>query len=537
MTIKTVLYLIVIVTWMLTLSACGSDIDEDSKRGEPFERVDVPDNAYFDGVIAEQAIRELGVLSEGNTPFFLAVGFLKPHLPFNAPAKYWDLYDPAAISLAAFDGMPSGAPKEAQHQWGELRNYRSIPEAPEPVSEDMARKLRHAYYAATSYVDAQIGKVLQALDDLDLARDTIVVLMGDHGWSLGEHGLWCKHSLFDVATHTPLIIRAPGIVPGVANGLVEFVDIYPTLLDMTGTPSPAHLQGTSMLGMLRDPASPGKEAVFPRWKMAENGRTDHYSYTEFRAQDGTLISNMLYDSINDSDETVNLAVEPEHYAECAADILFTFVNALAQTEANREYTTNGGWLYQGDHLREVRIVSAQLPIIYDFVQPWLKEGGTAYDLASGELRAFDFEAMQDVFRTYIWLALNHGLYDSNWPALESPGLVHNILGLDDAQERIDTLPYFLSKDTEHKFEHWSRGQPSLKRIAKKFRNPGDVWPESLGYSAHVASNLVYVMTLFDRLDPGLGLGKRYRTREQTTCPMQACISSASSAKLNRSKAA
>jgi iduronate 2-sulfatase len=310
-----------------------SDIDEDSKRGEPFERVDVSDNAYFDGMIAEQAIKELTALSEGNTPFFLAVGFLKPHLPFNAPAKYWNLYDPATISLAAFDEMPLGAPKQAQHQWGELRNYRTIPEAPEPLSEDMARKLRHGYYAATSYADAQLGKVLRALDDLDLARDTIVVLMGDHGWSLGEHGLWAKHSPFDVATHTPLIIRAPGIVPGAANGLVEFIDIYPTLLEMTGTPTPGHLQGTSMLGMLRDPASPGKEAVFPRWKMAENVRTDRYSYTEFRAKDDTLISHMLYDSVNDSAETVNLTDEPEHAVDVAR-----LQQLIAENMANR-----GGW--------------------------------------------------------------------------------------------------------------------------------------------------------------------------------------------------
>jgi hypothetical protein len=244
--------------------------------------------------------------------------------------------------------------------------------------------------------------------------------------------------------------------------------------------------------------SPPALVIFPREDPFADGRQDQATAITKGLQDGVDCGVLFY------------LTGHENYAQCAADILFTFINALAQTEPNRDYTTNGGWLYQGDHLREARIVSAQIPIIYDFVQPWLMEGGTAYDLASGALRAFDFEAMQGVFRTYIWLALNHGLYDSNWPTLESPGLVHNILALDDAQERADTLPYFLTRDTEHKFEHWSRGQPSLERIAQKFRNPGDVWPESLGYSVHVASTLVYVMTMFDRLDPGLGLGKRYR---------------------------
>ncbi len=310
-----------------------ADRDEDSKRGAPFERFDVPDNAYFDGMITEQAIRELKTLGENDAPFFLAVGFLKPHLPFNAPAKYWNLYDPATISLAEYDEMPTGAPKEAKHNWGELRSYRSIPEAPEPVSEDMARKLRHGYYAATSYVDAQLGKLLQALDDLELAGNTIVVLMGDHGWSLGEHGLWAKHSPFDVATHTPLIIRAPGGVTGEAEGLVEFIDIYPTLLAMTSTSPPGHLQGTSMLNMLKDPTSPGKKAVFPRWKSAENVRTERYSYTEFRTNDGMLVSHMLYDSVNDSDETVNLANEPEHAA-----VVTRLQQLIAENIADR-----GGW--------------------------------------------------------------------------------------------------------------------------------------------------------------------------------------------------
>ena len=310
-----------------------ADRDEDSKRGAPFERADVADNAYFDGMIAERAIEELTALSKKDTPFFLAVGFKKPHLPFNAPEKYWELYDPDAISLAAVDEMPAYAPQEAWHGSGELRQYRDIPDAPAPVSAETARALRHGYYAATSYADAQIGKVLEALDELELAKNTIVVLIGDHGWSLGEHGLWCKHSPFNVATHTPLIVRAPGVAPGEANGLVEFIDIYPTLLAVTGTPSPGHLQGRSIVDMLNDPESPGKRAVFPRFRLAENVRTDRYSYSEFRTEDGKLISRMLYDSVNDPDETVNLADEPGH----AEDVVMV-QQLLAENIADR-----GGW--------------------------------------------------------------------------------------------------------------------------------------------------------------------------------------------------
>jgi len=237
--------------------------------------------------------------------------------------------------------------------------------------------------------------------------------------------------------------------------------------------------------------------VFPREDPFADGRDVQ----------ATAITKILQDGI-DCGVLFYLTGE-DHYAECAADILFTFANALPQIEANEDYTTNGGWLYQGDHLREVRIVSAQLPIIYDFVQPWLISGGEVFDLASGELRTFDFGVMQEIFRTYIWLALNHGLYDSNWPALESPGLVHNMLALDDAEERAAALRTYLTEDIEHEFEHWSRGQPSLERMTTKFKNPGDVWPESLGYSVHVAGNLIYVMTVLDRLDPDLDLGKRY----------------------------
>jgi len=189
------------------------------------------------------------------------------------------------------------------------------------------------------------------------------------------------------------------------------------------------------------------------------------------------------------------------YAECAADILSTFVNALSRMKVAEGYPTNRGWIFQDNHLYEARTIGAQIPIIYDFIYPYLKGGGKVYDLANDDLRSFDFNAAQTVFRTYVWLALNKGLVKSNWPVLEATSLVHNILALDDEKERAEKLPYYLIKDTDH--------QVSLLTVSKKFTNAGDVWPESLSYSRHVANFTLYLMTILDRIYPDLDLGRQY----------------------------
>ena len=282
--------------------------------GPSTEALDVPDNAYFDGQTAERAIAALDRLATSEQPFFLAVGFVKPHLPFTAPKKYWDLYEPDDIRRAHPAAMPEGIPPQAYHSFGELRRYTDVPDDPdEPVGDELAHRLKHGYYASISYTDSQVGRVLDRLHDLELDESTIVMLVGDHGWSLGEHGLWAKHSPFDVATRTVAIVRAPEIgETGVASGLVELVDIYPTLVELLALDPPAHLQGDSFVALLENVSSPGKQAVFPRWKNADIVKTERYALTRWSNQQGEVTAEMMFDHNLDRDETVNVLRDREY---------------------------------------------------------------------------------------------------------------------------------------------------------------------------------------------------------------------------------
>ena len=313
--------------------------------GPAYEAADVPDNHYFDGMIADQAMASLESASQRDQPFFMAVGFLKPHLPFTVPLRYWDLYRTEDINLASNPLMPEGAPRQALHSWGELRKFEGIPKAPHPVPDAMAKKLVHGYLASVSYSDAQVGKLLTKLKQLNLDDNTIVIVAGDHGFSLGEHGLWVKHSPFDVATRTPLIVKlpttltetsttgllsstlstrsepTPNLKPGVgtAEGLVEFVDIFPTVLELLGKPKLPQLQGDSFVSQLIDVSAPGKVAVFPRWHAADVIKTDRYAMTEWFDQQGQVTARMLFDHLNDPKETINLA-EHKDYKSLVADL-------------------------------------------------------------------------------------------------------------------------------------------------------------------------------------------------------------------------
>ncbi len=273
-----------------------------------FEDADVPDSAYAGGEMTEKIIGDLQRAKEAGTPFFITAGYTKPHLPFNAPKRYWDLYDYDSIELVDNPYMPIGAPRESMHGWHELRNmYSGIPKEG-PVSDAMARKLMQGYYACVSYTDAMIGRILGELDRLEMREDTIVILWGDHGWQLGEHSLWCKHALFETSLHAPLLIDAPGFKSGQrVNSLVEFVDIYPTLCALAGVELPSHLQGKSLLPLLEDPKAEFKEAIFGRYHGGESVRINDFQYTEWVSG-----AKMLYDHKADPDENLNIVSNPEH---------------------------------------------------------------------------------------------------------------------------------------------------------------------------------------------------------------------------------
>ncbi|WP_246431424.1 sulfatase [Winogradskyella flava] len=276
-----------------------------------FEMADVDDTAYFDGKIAQKGIADLKMLKNKNEPFFLALGFMKPHLPFNAPKKYWDLYDRAKIELPESYVQPKSTPKQAFHNFGELRNYGNIPKKGD-LPKDLAKELIHGYYACVSYIDAQIGLVLGELKRLELEDDTIVVLWGDHGWNLGDHKLWSKHSTFETALKTPLILKVPGKTKGQkTNAITEYVDIYPSLVELAGLDVPKNIEGHSFAPILNG-ETPEKDWAVSKFKDAVTLIKGNLFYTEWTKDDGIAYARMLFDHKTDPLELDNLAEKPEY---------------------------------------------------------------------------------------------------------------------------------------------------------------------------------------------------------------------------------
>ncbi len=304
--------------------------------GRSWEASDAPDSAFYDGAQTDLALETLKRLKDSHQPFYMAVGYYRPHLPFVAPKKYWDLYDRGKISTAPNPYLPENAPVMAPDSNYELRGCYDLEWVQHPslatLPEDTARLLKHGYYASVSYVDACFGRLMRGLDERGLADDTIVVVWGDHGWKLGEHNGWGKQTNYTIDTRVPLFIRAPGhrSMGSESRSLVELVDLFPTLCDLAGIEIPDRMEGVSLAPLLEDPGRKVKSAVFSQYHRRPNvtpdkGRymgfsmvTERYHYVEWRTWDndkklaGETAAVELYDNLTDPQENVNVAGHPEN---------------------------------------------------------------------------------------------------------------------------------------------------------------------------------------------------------------------------------
>jgi len=277
------------------------------KVGKAWEIGNVSDEAYYDGRTTSKAIEKLKQFQKKGEPFFMAVGLTKPHLPFIAPKKYFDLYPLESIKLAKNPNMSENAPQSAFTNWPELRKYVGMPKKG-PMPDSLAKKLIRGYCASASYSDALVGKILKNLKELDLDENTIVVLIGDHGWLLGEHSLWAKHSNFKLALSTPLIVKGPGVKANKrADGLTELVDIYPSLCDLTGIEIPEYLEGESFAPLLKKPSLTGKKATYAKMGNGWSAVTKRYIYTEWLDKNNQVTDRMLFDHVKDPEENMNVA--------------------------------------------------------------------------------------------------------------------------------------------------------------------------------------------------------------------------------------
>jgi len=292
--------------------ANGENRQSMKRQVKPYEEADVSDEGYPDGLTANLAISKLKELKNMDKPFFLGVGFFKPHLPFTAPKKYWDMYNREDIPLTQAPYIPENINTASLHNSGEFNGYQLTDEKAtldNPLSDDYARKVKHAYYASISYVDAQIGKVLDELKRLQLDKNTIVILWGDHGWQLGDHLIWGKHTLFEKALKSALIIKSPyAKEKGFrADGIVESIDLYPTILELCNMDPVEGIDGNSLRQQLESPGTKGKEAAYSYFKKGITMRTNKYRLTKyFRKESPTM---ELYDIINDPEETKNIAAD------------------------------------------------------------------------------------------------------------------------------------------------------------------------------------------------------------------------------------
>jgi arylsulfatase A-like enzyme len=296
----------------------------------PYEAGDVDDEGYPDGLNALEAIRQLQNLKEQHRPFFMALGFYKPHLPFNAPKKYWDLYDRDEIPMAENNFIPRNADSRyCINNSPEVTTHYPWPDGPGNVSPESARILKHGYYAAVSYMDALIGKVLDELERLDLSKNTIVVLWSDHGWHLGEHTMFGKMSNFEIATRSPLIIRVPQISTDhqQVDQLTESIDLYPTLAELCGLAYPDDLDGESLVDILRNPGMEGQRFArsfyYRNRALGTSIRTERYRIVRWATETDSTLTVELYDHQTDPHENINIASEQIEITDSLLNLLKT----------------------------------------------------------------------------------------------------------------------------------------------------------------------------------------------------------------------
>jgi iduronate 2-sulfatase len=299
---------------------------------------DVHDTAYFDGAQTELAKRTLSRLSKSEEPFFMALGYFRPHLPFAVPKKYWDLYHKDSLPLASNPFVPELSPVMTMNSMYELRGYDGFSKIKHPtenvMNEDPARLLKQGYYASVSYVDALFGNVIQHLKDLNIYDNTIIILWGDHGWKLGEHNGWCKQSNYNIDIHVPMIICSPDqLNPGKQTyGITELIDMYPSLCELAGIQAPSNLQGTSFVPLIENPDQEWKKAAFSQFhrrpKVTPDGKrymgysikTKNHHYVEWyywnakKGERGDFVVAELFDSNKDPDENLNIANDKENEA-------------------------------------------------------------------------------------------------------------------------------------------------------------------------------------------------------------------------------
>ena len=285
---------------------------------------------YIDGYNTEYALRKLRKYKEEGKPFFMAMGFHKPHLPFCAPKKYWDMYPLESIKHPEITEPPLNSHPYTLRDFGELRNYYGMPKTrPDRVGPDTTLILRQGYFACVTYVDALIGKLLDELEALELDANTIVILWGDHGYKLGDYGNWCKWTNMDIDTRVPLIIKVPGGNRDMqTDALVELLDMYPTLAELCGLGIPGHVEGRSLVPLLNDPKMEWVESVTTVWPhnrtkyeqviMGYSVKTERFNYVEWvQLNTGEVLARELYDHRDDPEETVNVVDQPEYLEEIA----------------------------------------------------------------------------------------------------------------------------------------------------------------------------------------------------------------------------